>query len=306
MTLFFNSTTPKSLQFNWQGTQLGIRVEGETTYTYVNLIGPQGLQGLQGATGATGATGPQGLRGATGATGATGPQGATGLPGATGPQGLQGATGATGATGPQGLPGPQSPIQTHLQILAKGNPGSSWVWRDASQTWIFVDREGNGSQKIPHPLQLRHTDNQAFVFGSEIWNNSNLPRESSSFIPQLRTNTTATEPSYSFREGLYSREGNFIEISLFIQTSSILSTTGTLQIYGLHAAARTLSIQTWHPLEVWEYGGFILSANHWLKAAIQGSYIQIWQQSFDGVLDQLTPANLSASIQLRIGGVYSV
>lgn len=37
--------TGKSIQYHWSGTQLGIRVEGETTYQYVNLIGPQGPPG---------------------------------------------------------------------------------------------------------------------------------------------------------------------------------------------------------------------------------------------------------------------
>ena len=35
----------KSLEFHWNGTQLGIRIEGETTYQYVNLKGEQGEQG---------------------------------------------------------------------------------------------------------------------------------------------------------------------------------------------------------------------------------------------------------------------
>ncbi|MEA5500369.1 hypothetical protein VB834_09220 [Limnoraphis robusta Tam1] len=47
-------STPKFLEFDWQGTQLGIRVEGESTFTYVEL---------KGATGATGAQGPQGIPG---------------------------------------------------------------------------------------------------------------------------------------------------------------------------------------------------------------------------------------------------
>jgi hypothetical protein len=30
------------LEFNWNGTQLGIRVEGEASYQYVNLKGEKG------------------------------------------------------------------------------------------------------------------------------------------------------------------------------------------------------------------------------------------------------------------------
>ncbi|NLJ90722.1 MAG: hypothetical protein GX323_07450, partial [Clostridiales bacterium] len=35
----------KSIQYIWSGTQLGIRVEGESTYQYVDLIGPKGDKG---------------------------------------------------------------------------------------------------------------------------------------------------------------------------------------------------------------------------------------------------------------------
>lgn len=35
----------KSLEFTWNGTNLGVRIEGDTTYQYVDLIGPQGAPG---------------------------------------------------------------------------------------------------------------------------------------------------------------------------------------------------------------------------------------------------------------------
>lgn len=50
----------KSLEFNWDGTQLGVRVEGDPTYDYVDLQGPQGIQGEQGPKGDEGEQGPKG------------------------------------------------------------------------------------------------------------------------------------------------------------------------------------------------------------------------------------------------------
>jgi hypothetical protein len=50
----------KSLEFDWQGTQLGIKVEGESSFTYVDLQGTKGDKGEQGLKGDTGATGPTG------------------------------------------------------------------------------------------------------------------------------------------------------------------------------------------------------------------------------------------------------
>lgn len=55
-----------SLQFNWEGTSLGIKTDNEESYTYVDLEGPQGKQGIQGPQGEEGKTGPQGETGATG------------------------------------------------------------------------------------------------------------------------------------------------------------------------------------------------------------------------------------------------
>lgn len=41
----------KSLEYNWNGTKLGIRQEGETSYDYVDLRGPQGPAGSGGSSG---------------------------------------------------------------------------------------------------------------------------------------------------------------------------------------------------------------------------------------------------------------
>jgi hypothetical protein len=43
--------TGKSLEFNWNGTQLGVRVEGDATYQYVNLKGEKGEKGEPGIPG---------------------------------------------------------------------------------------------------------------------------------------------------------------------------------------------------------------------------------------------------------------
>ena len=41
------------LEYTWNGTSLGVRKEGETVYTYTNLVGSQGPQGIPGVDGAT-------------------------------------------------------------------------------------------------------------------------------------------------------------------------------------------------------------------------------------------------------------
>ena len=70
--------TGNSIEYVWNGTQLGIRIEGQAEYVYVDLkgdtgatgaTGPQGIQGIQGVQGETGAKGDKGDKGDTGATG---------------------------------------------------------------------------------------------------------------------------------------------------------------------------------------------------------------------------------------------
>lgn len=65
----------KSLEFHWNGTQLGVRVEGETTYTYTELKGEKGdkgEKGIQGVQGPKGDRGEQGIQGPKGDKGDTG------------------------------------------------------------------------------------------------------------------------------------------------------------------------------------------------------------------------------------------
>src|SRR5690625_1188485 len=44
--------TGSALDFDWDGTSLGVKRQTETEYAYVDLIGPQGVQGVKGDTGA--------------------------------------------------------------------------------------------------------------------------------------------------------------------------------------------------------------------------------------------------------------
>ena len=65
----------KNLEFNWRGTELGVRVQGQSDYQYVNLKGEKGDKGEQGI---QGIQGPQGPKGDTGPVGPQGPQGPKG------------------------------------------------------------------------------------------------------------------------------------------------------------------------------------------------------------------------------------
>ena len=64
-----------SLQYNWDGTKLGVKREDESSFAYKDLQGQKGETGSQGPKGEKGDTGAQGPKGDTGATGPAGADG---------------------------------------------------------------------------------------------------------------------------------------------------------------------------------------------------------------------------------------
>lgn len=141
-----NGKDGKSLEFNWQGTSLGIRKEGESTYSYTDLKGnkgdkgnpgEQGPKGDKGDKGDTGAQGPQGIQGEQGPKGDKGADGTMTFADLTeeqkeslrGPQGIQGEQGAQGPKGDKGdkgdpgLQGPEGPQGIQGEQGPKGDKG---------------------------------------------------------------------------------------------------------------------------------------------------------------------------------------
>ena len=52
--------TGKNIEYTWNGTSLGVRIEGESEYQYVNLKGDKGDTGAKGDQGDKGDTGEKG------------------------------------------------------------------------------------------------------------------------------------------------------------------------------------------------------------------------------------------------------
>ncbi len=74
-TTTFIVTNGKSLDFNWNGTKLGIKTEGQEEYTYIDLKGDKGDQGVKGEQGDKGDRGEQGEQGIQGDKGEQGEKG---------------------------------------------------------------------------------------------------------------------------------------------------------------------------------------------------------------------------------------
>lgn len=141
------STNGRSLEYEWDGTSLGVRQEGEVEYQFVNLKGEKGEQGIRGEQGIQGEKGDKGdglhidglansveelpidvpsgacyligtnlyyFNGTTwedagSIQGPEGKQGIQGERGLDGAQGIQGERGLDGAKGDKGDMGPQGP-----------------------------------------------------------------------------------------------------------------------------------------------------------------------------------------------------
>lgn len=142
----------KNLEFNWSGTMLGIRLEGESEYIYVDL------KGEKGDTGDTGEQGPQGYTPVIGSNenwfinnvdtgkpsrGVQGEKGDTGDVGPTGPQGVPGEKGDPGIQGPQGEPGIQGPPGQDGAPGPQGEPG------EKGDSGVYVgDTEPTGDYNV--------------------------------------------------------------------------------------------------------------------------------------------------------------
>ena len=120
------------IQYNWNGTQLGVKRDDESQYTYAELRGPQGEVGPQG---------PAGLKGDKGDPGPQGEQGIQGIQGPTGPQGLQG---PAGEQGPQGEPGPHG---VGLDYVWNGT--QLGVKREDEQEYAYTDLQGSQGEQGP-------------------------------------------------------------------------------------------------------------------------------------------------------------
>ena len=140
------------IQFKWNGTQLGVKKENESTYTYSELVGPKGAKGDTGPQGERGFKGHEGVRGPQGKQGLTGPQGKQGIQGPQGVQGVKGSKGnpfvfedftqaqlnaLKGETGEQGPQGPQG-IQGE-----QGLKGESGIGVEVAGHYYFSIKEGN-------------------------------------------------------------------------------------------------------------------------------------------------------------------
>ena len=201
----------KNIEFTWRGTELGVRIEGQTSYQYVNL------KGATGATGAIGPVGPQGPKGATGATGPQGPKGDTGATGPAGPQGPRGATGATGAIGPTGPQGPKG---------EKGDPGTSVDMNNYYNKSQIDTKFKNYCPISVGSIDIRYDNkNPAELYPNTTW--ELLPNDK--FI---KTNTTPLQQSgsNSIKLSKANLPAEKLQVDNFSLTRGTMNITGSFKV----------------------------------------------------------------------------
>ena len=164
------------IDYNWQGTSLGIKREDETEYDYVDLkgekgeTGSQGPRGIQGERGVQGEQGPQGIQGNPGPANVleigsvtkgenanatitgTSPSQVLNLVLPKGDKGDQGQTGQTGATG-NGIAsiektGTSGLIDTYTITYTNGNVSTYTITNGANGTNGTNGSDGVGISNI--------------------------------------------------------------------------------------------------------------------------------------------------------------
>ncbi len=142
--------TGKSLEFTWNGTQLGIRQEGDATYQYVNLKGDKGDKGDDGYTPVKGVDyfdGERGEKGEKGDKGDTGERGPKGDDGYTPIKGIDYFDGEKGEKGDQGEQGPKGDKGDSIEFAWNGTQLGVRV--EGETSYQYVNLKGDKGEQGP-------------------------------------------------------------------------------------------------------------------------------------------------------------
>lgn len=221
------------LDYNWQGTELGVKKENESTFNYINLkgdkgdtgaIGPQGPQGEQGPRGLQGLQGPRGEQGIQGEVGPVGPQGSIGNTGPKGDKGdpfiyedftstqLEGLKGLKGDVGPKGDTGPMGPQGPKGD---KGDLGSSH-WNDISgKPSSYPPNSHNHSEYVGE-------DNRTSVNANTAIGKNHIyrPGSSSSNLPAVAYGTLLNLNNHDTNQQIYISHGSNSGGNMYFRTDS--------------------------------------------------------------------------------------
>lgn len=204
-------TDGKSLEFNWQGTSLGIRKEGESTYSYTDL---KGNKGDKGDPGIQGPKGDKGDKGDPGEQGPAGPKGADGVMTFTdltseqkeslrGPRGIQGEQGLQGPKGDKGDPGLQGSKGD------KGDPGEQGPKGDKG------DKGDQGNDGFTPIITFNNEKTEMTVSGKTTTNKVDFKKITENVVAQTINNSLVTVNVLTQEEydalGSYENEFYFIK-----------------------------------------------------------------------------------------------
>lgn len=115
------------LNFQWLGTLLGVKLDTDAEYKYVNLKGEKGNRGDRGEQGYRGEKGDKGDKGERGERGLQGPIGSTGRQGEKGDKGDKGDKGEQGIQGVPGKPVILRSADGHIQWKYFGEDLEEWT-----------------------------------------------------------------------------------------------------------------------------------------------------------------------------------
>ena len=209
----------EGLEFQWQGTELGIKRESEVDYTYVNLKGEKGDQGEQGEKGDQGQDGQDGKpflytdftpeqldalkgnQGEKGADGYTPIKGVDYFDGERGERGEKGDQGEQGIQGIQGEAGRDAEVTPEsIQVALGYTPASSDTLDNlAATTTTHLDTNNSNAHSIDNIAGLRSIVNSLEPSASPSWVGSLNSINSTGWV-LAEANITSDKPvgAYNF------------------------------------------------------------------------------------------------------------
>ncbi|MEL7038921.1 MAG: hypothetical protein AAFO04_25430 [Cyanobacteria bacterium J06592_8] len=200
-------------------------------------------------------------------------------------------------------------IDKQLAIKSVHDAGRSWLRRDANNTFILADRDGDGSWENPYPLRLNHLNNQAFVFDNEIYHRGNLPIEEGTFSPLIvdMNSLTSFDISYQTNAGYYSRIGNSCTVHIIIRIGSVNDETTAMNSIAIGSLPYPLEGGRWPAVPI-NIARFSPPDDYLLNAAVlrADSFISLNYINTETSLTSFKLNNIKSGTEIRVSTTYAV
>ena len=136
------------------------------------------------------------------------------------------------------------------------------------------------------------------------WRKDQLPDiEEGTFSPSLRTVQSTDEVMWTSRKGTYRKQGNQVSFAIEMVTAGTLPSSSSQVVLTLPFSSA--SGYYWD-VNIFQFSGFSISSNEWIKGTVWGSLLRMWRQSSSMSVSPLSADQMSGNSIIRINGVYLI